>query len=171
MGRVKDHLWDENAQIHSLDPYPQTQTQTQTGTDMKLNEFVPSTGKYLKKEDAMPDVLVTIKAFTTENVAQEGGPPEMKGCVYFNELEKPMVMNQTNSQLLAIASGLPNDAETDLFIGKKIVLYNDPTVSFGGKLTGGIRIRAPRNQAAPVAAQPAQRTPGADDDMNDDIPF
>lgn len=30
-----------------------------------------------------------------------------------------------------------------------MVLYDDPNVSFGGKLVGGIRVRAARNQAAP----------------------
>jgi hypothetical protein len=34
--------------------------------------------------------------------------------------------------------------ETDDWIGRKITLYLDRTVEFQGRVTGGIRIRAPR---------------------------
>jgi len=163
MGRVKDQLWNENSETFSLDPYPETDT----GTEMKLNEMVTSTGKYLKKEDAEPAILVTIARFAQEDVSGANDPPEMKGTIYFHEVEKPLVLNLTNQQLLTIATGLDGDTDETLFIGKKIVLFNDPTVSFGGKITGGIRIRAPRNQPKPEPV----REPGSDDDMNDDIPF
>lgn len=62
-----------------------------------------------------------------------------------------MVLNSTNGQL--IAQILKSD-ETDLWKGQKVVLYDDPSVSFGGKLTGGIRVRAPRGQAAAKPVSP-----------------
>ncbi len=162
MGLVKDYLFNEQAEFHA--PYPENETKT--GTDMKLSEIVPSTGKYLKKEDADPAILVTVKAFSQEDVSAQGEPPELKGTVHFHEVEKPLVLNQTNAQLMAIATGLSGDSDETEFIGKKIVLFNDPTVSFGGKITGGIRIRAARNQPAP-----APREPGSDDDFNDPLNF
>ena len=61
------------------------------------------------------------------------------------------------------------------WVGHKIVLYHDPTVSFGGKLVGGIRVRMPRNaKAAPAKAapKPAPEEPKDFDPDNDDgIPF
>jgi hypothetical protein len=59
------------------------------------------------------------------------------------------------------------------------VLYNDPNVSFGGKITGGIRVRKPKNQAARSATEKAQALASQQQakaapsitDMEDDIPF
>jgi hypothetical protein len=45
--------------------------------------------------------------------------------------------------LLKLATGGRTVGEIS---GKKIVVYNDPTVMFGKKAVGGIRIRAPKNQ-------------------------
>jgi len=49
-------------------------------------------------------------------------------------------------------------------IGQQIVLYTDPNVAYGGKLVGGIRIRAKRKAAAPTPAPQA-------DDFNRRHPF
>lgn len=104
--------------------------------------------KFLKKEDVGAGVLVTIRQVHQENVAKEGAEPEMKWCLSFNEFEKPMVLNSTNAQIIAQITGIEDPIES--WAGKEIVLYNDPTVSFGGKLIGGIRVRARKNGAAPV---------------------
>ena len=58
--------------------------------------------------------------------------------------------------------------ETDDWKGKQITMYNDRTVSFAGKLTGGIRIRpnAP-DQAQTGGAAPTQPV----DEMDDSIQF
>ncbi len=58
-----------------------------------------------------------------------------------------MVLNITNGDLIAIVTG---STETDDWMGKKITLYNDPSISYAGKITGGIRVQIP--QAAAVAA-------------------
>ena len=140
--------------------------------------------KFLKKEDVGPGALVTIRQITSENTAKEGAEPEMKFCLHFDEFEKPMVLNSTNGQLIGQITGITDNIETG-WIGKAIVLYSDPSVSFGGKLVGGIRVRAPRATAAqrpaaarpaPVAAQaPAQAQTFADDGSpvpsDDGLPF
>lgn len=127
--------------------------------DMNINDMKES--RYVRKDDVGDGVIVTITGLTEENLAMENQPPEMKWVVHFKENIKPLVMNSTNAQLCAKALGSP---ETDDWIGKQIILFNDPNVSFGGKLTGGVRIRK-NQQQAPVPVAPAANT------LNDDIPF
>lgn len=99
--------------------------------------------RFLKKEDVGEGVLATISSVQRMNVAMEGAEPEMKWCLTFHELEKPMVLNSTNGQIIAKFTGIENDIEVG-WLGKQVVLYDDPNVGFGGKITGGIRVRAPR---------------------------
>jgi hypothetical protein len=106
--------------------------------------------RFLTKEDCTPPILVTIMGYAQFNVAIENQSPDNKWALSFHEAEKPMVLNQTNGQLISAILG---SDDFDDWIGKKIVLYNDPTIAFAGKITGGIRVRAPKNQA-PVAAKP-----------------
>ena len=135
----------------------------------KISEMIES--KFLKKEDVDPPVLVTIDRVAQNNVAMQGVDPEMKWCLYFLEMDKPMVMNSTNLHLAGNACG---SDDTDDWIGKKIVLYNDPNVSFGGKLTGGIRIRSQKKVQEPVVPQrktvPSRPATQAAN-LDDDIPF
>lgn len=105
--------------------------------------------KFLTRADVGPGKLVTIDQVFQENVAKEGAPEELKWCVQFKESEKPMVLNSTNGQLIA---QITKAEDTDNWPGHKVVLYDDPSISFGGKLVGGIRVRAPRNQPAPAPA-------------------
>jgi hypothetical protein len=44
----------------------------------------------------------------------------------------------TNGALIA---AITHSEESDGWIGKQIMLYNDPNVMFAGKLVGGIRVR------------------------------
>lgn len=128
---------------------------------MNINELMK--GKYLKKEDCPSPVLYTIRNFTVENVAQENQPQEMKGIMWFNEVEQGLVMNNTNLQLAAQAFGT---METTEWTGRQIVVYADPTVSFGGKMVGGLRLRGPKKQA-----ENAQQPAGDAFDESQDIPF
>lgn len=125
---------------------------------MRIGEMKES--KYLKKEDVGRGKLVTITDLQQVNVAMEDQPPEMKWVIYFREFSKGMVLNWTNIQLIAKALG---SEETEEWKGKQIVVYEDDNVSFGGKLVGGIRCRAPR-----PGAQPEQSKP---DSFDDDISF
>jgi hypothetical protein len=113
-------------------------------------------------------------------VAKEGAPEELRYCLSFHETDKPMVLNNTNGQIIA---QITKSEETDAWPGHKIVLYDDPNVSFGGKLVGGIRVRAPRGQAAkaaapthgilgkPLAAAPLTVVPPPTEPEEDDVPF
>jgi hypothetical protein len=136
-----------------------------------INQMMPS--KYLKKEDVPQPALVTIRSFTHDNVAQQGQPEEKKWIMHFNELEQGIVLNSTNLQLAAMALG---SEETDEWVGKQVVLFADPNVSFGGKLVGGLRIRGVRRkQPEPVAPKrnvpPPPAPPDDEYDPDSDIPF
>jgi hypothetical protein len=107
---------------------------------MNVNQIKQS--NFLTKHDVGKGTLVTIKGDVfQQNVAKEGAPEEHKYCIAFDELEKPMVLNSTNAQLIAQITG---SQESENWNGHKLVLYEDPSISFGGKLVGGIRVRAPR---------------------------
>lgn len=107
--------------------------------------------KFLKKEDVGKGVLVTITGCVRKNTAMEGAEPEHKWCLTFQELDKPFVVNVTNA---AICEKIFESDDTDDWIGKRLVLYTDPNVSFQGKLVGGIRVRAPKPGAAPPPPLP-----------------
>ena len=126
--------------------------------------------KFLSKEDVEPPVRVTIVRYDEQNVAMEDKPERIKHTLYFRELTKGLVLNVTNGQLIQIVTG--SDDFKD-WIGKQIILYNDPTVSYAGELTGGIRVQVPQPQ---VPEQTGKANPGyvGDDPpppTNDDIPF
>ena len=152
----------------------------------KVNEML--SGKYLGKDDIGAGALLTIASVSRKNVAREDDEPEHKWVMSFKETDKGLVLNSTNIQLTQQALG---SDDTDHWIGRQIVLYTDPTISYAGKVVGGIRVRAPKGRAAqpvPVApptpvrgfTTPAQmaptaaevfgggRVPGEDDD---DVPF
>lgn len=148
----------------------------------KMHEML--TSQFLKKEDVGAGVLMTVTGVTQENVAKQGAEPEMKWCLNFNESDKPLVLNSTNIQLCHQIFG---SDDTDDWTRQQIVLYTDPTVSFQGKVIGGIRVRKPKvrpaaaaavpAQAAPVAVAPAPPPPAvtqplpAEEIFDDDIPF
>lgn len=122
--------------------------------------------KFLKKEDVGRGALVTITGCIRKNVAMEGTDPEMKWCLTFSELDKPLVLNSTNVQL---CEQICDSDDTDHWVGKRIVLYTDPNVSYGGKLVGGIRVRKPKATApAPVVTPPP---PAVEEVFDDEIPF
>lgn len=125
-----------------------------------INQMIES--KYLKQSDLDGETEVTIVKVGQMNVAREDEQPEMKWAVKFEEFKKPMILNSTNIQLLAKACG---SEESDEWIGKKVVIFADPNVSFGGKLVGGLRVKLPVKKSS--SAKPGGRF----DDMADDVPF
>lgn len=104
--------------------------------------------QYLTQHDCEPPIRVTISGYydaTTELKSEH-----TKYALTFEEVDKPLVLNSTNGQIIAQIAKSEN---FDDWTGIVIVLYKDENVSFGGVLKGGIRVRAPRAQAAPAAPQ------------------
>jgi hypothetical protein len=116
---------------------------------MKINDLINS--KYLRKEDFPEPALLTVKEVRKENVSAAGQDPEEKGVMYFRERAKGMVLNPTN---LKRAARIFGSGETDDWEGKRVVVFTDELVEFGGNVVGGLRLRAPspptaKNQPAP----------------------
>ena len=130
--------------------------------EMSFDELVPSQSKYLAKGDVGEDgVILTIKGFRQEVVKGDDGD-EDKIVLHFVEDVKPMILNRTNAALLAGATGVAKAGEAK---GKQIVVYNDTSITFGGRVTGGLRIK--RIAGAP---KPAPRA-AVGSSLGDDIPF
>ena len=136
---------------------------------MNLNDLLDS--KYLKKDDlGDQEHTVTIRKVTKTNVARDDEEPKYKAAIAFDELGKPMVFNKTNLKRVAKAYG--ND--TDGWIGKKIVVYFDPEVEFGGEIVGGLRVRVPAVRRPNMSGDEINRRMDAAaprDKDQDDIPF
>jgi hypothetical protein len=132
-----------------------------TRTMPHINEMMPS--KYLKGTDIEEDTLVTVAGIDQMDVGTED-KPQMKWVMMFKELEKPMVLNSTNIQLAAKICG---SEDSDEWVGKRLVLYFDPSIMFKGEMKGGLRLRAAKvtKPAKPKLAAQAVA------DMDDDIPF
>ena len=153
------------------DQFPQNQQQ-QTNTENThtmpdISQMAES--KFLKRADVGAGKLLTIESVVQKNVAKQNEAPENKWCVSFLEVDKPLVLNRVNSELIAMITGERN---SDNWGGFKIVAYDDPSISYGGKLVGGIRVRAPRGAAAqkpPPAKPPQAELP--EDEAGSEIPF
>jgi hypothetical protein len=108
------------------------------------NEFEISSGgdikksRFIRKEDIGNGLVVTIKGITKENVAPANQKEDRKVCVHFVELEKPIVLNLINYNSIAQITG---SEKSGGWLGKKIELWYDKTVAFGGEIKGGIRVR------------------------------
>lgn len=127
--------------------------------DGSWDTLVESKSKYLKQSDVGEDgIVLTVRGFKREMLDGDNGEEE-KTILYFVEQNyKPMVLGPTNRDLLRLATKASNPTEAK---GKKILVFADPTVSFGGKVTGGLRIRKAPAQSVPLSEVP----------LDDDIPF
>ena len=74
------------------------------------------------------------------NVAGPGRKPDNQFVLEFADAPggKSLVLKPTNGKRIAKALG---SADSDDWVGKKIVLYRDENVEFGGEIVGGIRAR------------------------------
>lgn len=105
----------------------------------KIGEMKNS--RFLTQHDVGEDGrVVTVESVDQQNVAPENQPKELKWVMHFEEeWAKPLVLNRVNTELAAKV--LKND-DTDHWVGKQLVAYQDPTINYGGKVIGGIRLRA-----------------------------
>lgn len=113
--------------------------------NMSLDAAVPSKSKYIAKEDVERPVLAQISHMTTDMVEGDHGN-EPRAVLHFDGDVKPLILNNTNKETLKAITGAETIGQLK---GHQIVLFNDPTVMFGKKRVGGVRLRAPKNQAQP----------------------
>ena len=116
-------------------------------------------GNFLSKDEVSEPVIVTIASADRKQFEGDARP---KLILSFREFEKALVCNKTN---VGLAANAFQTTSVDSWIGKRLVLYNDPTVSFSGRMIGGLRLRAltdgerrkaeSNDEAAPGGAVPA----------------
>lgn len=116
-----------------------------------INTIYKNNSDYLKAEDIGQDMW-NVTIFSAEVKAWDNG--DRKVVLAFNEIDKVMPLNLTNSRAIADIYG----GDTDNWLGKEIMLFT-MMVDYQGKMTPAIRVRAPQRASAP----PQRRaTPAAD---------
>ena len=184
------YVWDELPNIAAgfdRTPWHATEKETEMTEDrpsvpmndnMTLDQAVPSKSKYLTKDDCEPPLLVQIFQMTTDQVEADNVIEE-RAVLHFHGDIKPMILNNTNKELLKHITGATTVGGVK---NHQIILYNDPTIMFGRKMVGGIRIRSPQAppqpQAYPAATPPivptaeaTQPGTGSQDFDPDSIPY
>ena len=88
--------------------------------------------------EAKSSMVFTVKQVKQEMGVRVAGRKGDHNIAYFNENIKPLVLNAGNAKIMKGFSG--GSAFVEDWGGISIQLYIDPTVSFGGEITGGVRI-------------------------------
>jgi len=103
--------------------------------------------QYLKREDLSDPVDTELLWVKEEKVTTPGKGTKTRLVAYFDGLTKGLVLNTANSEILAEITGTDDPNE---WKDVELQLYVDPDVTYGGKKTGGIRIRKPAPVSVPV---------------------
>jgi hypothetical protein len=100
------------------------------------NDFFPS--KFLKAEDFEADVTYTMKKLTKELLkGKPGKDDELKPVLFFEEVEKGLIVNKTNWAAIEKATG---EADSDHWTGKKVTLTIVEVDAFGD-IVKAIRVK------------------------------
>lgn len=127
---------------------------------MNIDSAFPSA--YLKASDlGTSQPVVTIERVEVEPVGRD---KEMKPILYFKGKEKGVVLNKTNSNMIATLTG---SRDTDDWVGCQIRIYAT-TTEFGGETVECIRVKG----IGGAQRQAPKPEPAAVAEMDDsDIPF
>ncbi len=146
-----------------------------------------SESKYVAKEDVGEGKLVTITGYKKVDVSRDSEPTAIKYILMFDEC-KSLVLNKTNGKRIALimhetysvtrdyqededGKKVPANEQFGNWIGKKIVLWNNPDIEFAGEITGGIRVRPPQKDAhGRTAGQVQKYDDAAPKPTEDDVP-
>jgi len=124
---------------------------------MKVGQAFP--GTYLKIDDlAGKSITVVIDRVEVETVGR-GDDAEEKPVLYFRGKERGLALNRTNADSISAIIG---DDEMDHWKGHRVVIYPDPSVMFGSKRVGGIRVKD---------VEPSSAPPPPPVITDDDVPF
>ena len=104
-------------------------------------------GHYLKKEHLSDQVDTELLWVKEETVTARGKDPKTQLVAYFEGLSKGLPLNTANCETLAEITGTDDPNE---WKDVALQLYVDPDVTYGGRKTGGIRIRKPAPILGPV---------------------
>jgi len=107
------------------------------------------------------DLQLSIAACMRERIGDDE-----RWCLSFRDSKKLLPLNATMMRVLAQAG-----QDSEQWIGRRLVIFHDPAVTFRGVRTGGVRIRWPDREppAARKSAAPAENPPA--DFGDEEIPF
>lgn len=97
---------------------------------MDLTDTIAPTSDQMDAED----LLSGPRTFTITKVT--GGSTEQPVNIHLAEFDRPFRPSKTVRRLLVAAWG----GKGDTYVGRRLVLYRDPDVKFGGIAVGGIRV-------------------------------
>jgi hypothetical protein len=109
---------------------------------MRASTFVSA---YLKADilrQSGPRTFTVHGTEIEEFKTKDGDRIERKLAVIVDDGQK-FLLNKNNTNALIELFG---SDETDAWKGKRFVAYYDPTITFGGKKTGGLRVRAAEDE-------------------------
>jgi hypothetical protein len=92
---------------------------------MNIDQLFPS--NYLKASDADGNPTYTMQDVKIESMKNRDGEEEEKPVLYFVEVEKGLVLNRTNAQVI---SGFYGD-DTDNWVGERVTLTSVDVSAFG----------------------------------------
>lgn len=98
--------------------------------------------------EAKSNLIFNIKHVRQEIGVRVAGKKGNFNIAYFSESIKPLVLNATNSKVMKGLSGGSSFVED--WQGITVRLYIDPNASFGGEVTGGVRINPSPPAQRPV---------------------
>lgn len=105
-------------------------------------------------KDGKPrDFTLVIEKVRGAELTVEGGKKKRNPVISFRGATKEFVANKTNARAIAGMYG----SRTSGWVGKSVTLYGDPSITFGKKVVGGVRIRPtiPKGKAdAELPSQP-----------------
>lgn len=90
-----------------------------------ITDLFPS--PYLAAGDVETKPVVTIKAINKKTMKNRDGEDELKPVIFFNELEKGMVLNKTNAEIIASLYG----ATLEDWTGERVQLHSVMVEAFG----------------------------------------
>lgn len=96
-----------------------------------------SSSQYLRASDVGEGDRYTIAHVSVESLKGDRGDERDRGVVWFEEDPRGLVLSVTLTVILRELFGVDLSA----WVGKRVTLYNDKSVRFGGKAVGGIRIK------------------------------
>lgn len=122
---------------------------------MDMQSFIGS--KFLGAADYPRPAVLTVEQVSEELIGED---KKRKGILYFERVEKALVLNKTNIANLIEIMGTP---ESDQWIGRQVEIYIDQNVMYAGKRMPALRLRAPQTRAAaaPAPQRPAPVQPQA----------
>ena len=105
---------------------------------MKRSEAFPS--RYVSKDDVEIPVVWMIASVVCVEMDDDAGGKKNPPVMHFKNPEsKALILNNSNWMTIEDLYGGESDAWTDC----QIELFKDPSVMFGGKRVGGVRVRKP----------------------------